>query len=90
MHIAITLNLIFATLVTAQIYGMDYTARRGTVAPGRCPTYEEIYHDLTLIRPYANVIRIYNMNDCQQGNYTVRAAKDLGLKVILFIVLLSD
>ncbi|PRP75083.1 glucan beta-glucosidase Bgl2 (predicted) [Planoprotostelium fungivorum] len=73
--------VISLSLVSAEIWGIDYTAKRNKTAS--CPTYDQVYQDLVLLKPFTNRIRIYNMQDCNQGNYTVRAAQQLGMKVFI-------
>ncbi|PRP88481.1 glucan beta-glucosidase Bgl2 (predicted) [Planoprotostelium fungivorum] len=63
-----------------EIYGIDYTARRNLTS---CPSYDEVYEDMTLLKPFTNRVRIYNTHDCDQGNYTVRIAQQLGMKVVI-------
>ncbi|PRP81074.1 hypothetical protein PROFUN_11188 [Planoprotostelium fungivorum] len=73
--------LLSLSLVAAEVYGVDYTARRNN--PSSCPTYEQVVQDLVLLKPFTNRVRIYNMQDCNQGNLTVRAAQQLGMKVFI-------
>ncbi|PRP86213.1 hypothetical protein PROFUN_05729 [Planoprotostelium fungivorum] len=71
------------TVVSGQIYGIDYTASRDN--PARCATYDEVYNDLLILRNHTSQVRLYNVHECNQGNFTLRAAKALGMKVFLGI-----
>ncbi|PRP73769.1 hypothetical protein PROFUN_16643 [Planoprotostelium fungivorum] len=73
-------------IVGAQIMGIDYAPRRGV--KGECPTEAQVFQDLSLLKPYTQTVRIYNMNDCNHGNWTLKAAKTLGMKV--FVGVMND
>ncbi|PRP86964.1 glucan beta-glucosidase [Planoprotostelium fungivorum] len=77
---SICLLFLSLSIADAEVWGVDYTARRGL---SLCPTYEQVYQDLVLLKAFTNRIRIYNMQDCNQGNYTVRIAQQLGMKVFI-------
>ncbi|PRP76537.1 glucan beta-glucosidase Bgl2 (predicted) [Planoprotostelium fungivorum] len=75
------LLLVSVCITSGQVLGFDYTVRRDN--PSRCATYQEVYQDLVILKKVSSEVRIYNMLDCDQGNYTLRAAKAVGLKVFI-------
>eukprot|EP01117_Protostelium_nocturnum_P013949 TRINITY_DN525_c0_g1_i2.p2 TRINITY_DN525_c0_g1~~TRINITY_DN525_c0_g1_i2.p2 ORF type:complete len:527 (-),score=154.57 TRINITY_DN525_c0_g1_i2:101-1681(-) len=69
-------------IACGQFYGMDYGVKRGNGA-GICPNYTQVKGDLVLMKRYTNIVRLYNLHECNGGNYTLRAAKELGMKVFI-------
>ncbi|KAI8321919.1 glycoside hydrolase, partial [Martensiomyces pterosporus] len=80
------LSLSLAALATAvaaanQFNGLSYNPKQ--LKNGACPTIDTVRDDLKVLRAYTNQVRIYSVNDCNQGEPVLRAMENTDWKVQL-------
>ncbi|KAJ1997317.1 glycoside hydrolase 3 protein [Coemansia thaxteri] len=80
------LSLTLATLASAaaaanQFNGLSYNPKQ--LKTGACPTVDTVRDDLSILSKYTNQVRIYSVNDCNQGEPVLRAMQNTDWKVQL-------
>ncbi|KAJ2895884.1 glycoside hydrolase 3 protein [Coemansia aciculifera] len=80
------LTLTLATLATAaaaanQFNGLSYNPKQ--LKTGACPTVDTVRDDLSVLSKYTNQVRLYSVNDCNQGEPVLRAMENTNWKVQL-------
>ncbi|KAJ2726447.1 glycoside hydrolase 3 protein [Coemansia sp. Benny D115] len=61
--------------------GFSYNPKQLTT--GECPTVDTVKSDLKVLSQYTNQVRIYSVNDCNQGEPVLRAMENTDWKVQL-------
>ncbi|KAJ1811975.1 glycoside hydrolase 3 protein [Coemansia sp. RSA 2599] len=61
--------------------GLSYNPKQLTT--GECPTVDTVKDDLKVLSAYTNQVRIYSVNDCNQGEPVLRAMENTSWKVQL-------
>ncbi|KAJ2813979.1 glycoside hydrolase 3 protein [Coemansia furcata] len=80
------LSLTLATLATAAaaanlFNGFSYNPKQ--LKTGACPTVDTVRDDLSVLSKYTNQVRLYSVNDCNQGEPVLRAMENTDWKVQL-------
>ncbi|KAJ1938755.1 glycoside hydrolase 3 protein, partial [Linderina pennispora] len=69
-----------SALAASHFNGLNYNPKR---QDGSCPIVDQVRQDLQVLRPYTNKLRIYSVNDCNQGEPVLRAMENTDWKVEL-------
>ncbi|KAJ2163002.1 glycoside hydrolase 3 protein [Coemansia sp. RSA 552] len=62
-----------SALGASQFFGLNYNPKR---QDGSCPNVYQVQDDLKVLRPYTSRLRIYSVNDCNQGEPVLRAMEN--------------
>ncbi|KAJ2664087.1 glycoside hydrolase 3 protein [Coemansia sp. RSA 1199] len=87
------LALTFAALVSAvsaanEFHAMAYNPKQ--LKTGDCPTVDSVRGDLQVLSKYTNEVRIYSVQDCNQGEPVLRAMENTDWKVQLGLWINKD
>jgi glucan 1,3-beta-glucosidase len=84
-------STIASTISPLKLHGMNYNTRQvPDWDPNRCKNYTQIHRDLSVLSGLTTRIRILSLSDCQQGPLVVKAAKAVGLQVMLGLWVATD
>ncbi|KAJ2234464.1 glycoside hydrolase 3 protein [Coemansia sp. RSA 1722] len=73
---------VLASVASAAMFnGLSYNPKQLTT--GECPTVNTVKDDLKVLSAYTNQVRIYSVNDCNQGEPVLRAMENTNWKVQL-------
>ncbi|KAJ1837173.1 glycoside hydrolase 3 protein, partial [Coemansia sp. RSA 486] len=73
---------VLASVASAAMFnGLSYNPKQLTT--GECPTVNTVKDDLKVLSAYTNQVRIYSVNDCNQGEPVLRAMENTDWKVQL-------
>ncbi|PRP83543.1 cytochrome P450 [Planoprotostelium fungivorum] len=83
-RITLSLLLVIASLSVlseaARLKGINY----GIYLPsGKCSQYSDVLQDIKLISTFSDVVKIYNLIECDGAHNVMRAAATTGIKVML-------
>ncbi|KAJ1643198.1 glycoside hydrolase 3 protein [Coemansia asiatica] len=82
MKSALSAAAVLASVASAAMFnGLSYNPKQLT--SGECPTVDTVKDDLKVLSAYTNQVRIYSVNDCNQGEPVLRAMENTNWKVQL-------
>ncbi|KAJ2173528.1 glycoside hydrolase 3 protein [Coemansia sp. RSA 560] len=89
MKLALTLTaLVSAVSAANEFRAMAYNPKQ--LKTGDCPTVDSVSGDLEVLSKYTNEVRIYSVQDCNQGEPVLRAMENTDWKVQLGLWINKD
>ncbi|KAJ2351855.1 glycoside hydrolase 3 protein [Coemansia sp. RSA 2618] len=89
MKLALTLAaLVSAASAANEFHAMAYNPKQ--LKTGDCPTVDSVRDDLSVLGKYTNEVRIYSVQDCNQGEPVLRAMEKTDWKVQLGLWINKD
>ena len=74
-----------------RLYGINYNNRQGADwDSNKCKNYTQVYNDLSVLSGLTSRVRILSVADCGQGALVLKAAKLLGLQVLVGLWVSDD
>lgn len=74
-----------------RLYGINYNNRQGADwDANKCKNETQVYQDLQVLSGLTSRVRILSVADCGQGALVLKAAKSLGLQVLLGLWVSDD
>ncbi|KAJ2391478.1 glycoside hydrolase 3 protein, partial [Coemansia sp. RSA 2603] len=81
MKSVLSIAAIASAASAAMFNGLSYNPKQLTT--GECPTVDTVKDDLKVLSQYTNQVRLYSVNDCNQGEPVLRAMEGTNWKVQL-------
>ncbi|KAJ2502810.1 glycoside hydrolase 3 protein [Coemansia sp. RSA 1972] len=89
MKLALTITaLVSAVSAANEFHAMAYNPKQ--LKTGDCPTVDSVRGDLEVLGKYTNEVRIYSVQDCNQGEPVLRAMENTDWKVQLGLWINKD
>ncbi|KAJ2320566.1 glycoside hydrolase 3 protein [Coemansia sp. RSA 2704] len=89
MKLAVTLAALASAVSAAnEFHAMAYNPKQ--LKTGDCPTVDSVRDDLKVLSAYTNEVRIYSVQDCNQGEPVLRAMQNTDWKIQLGLWINKD